>query len=117
MSKLLAVFLVAIAFTAGIGCSGSASVTKGKPSRFSSSDSEESVLYASAGGASVFSKASLEARLLGKLDAHERVVKIGETKGFTHVRARGGSMIGWVSTSKLTGQVPASTPRTNDSAP
>jgi hypothetical protein len=98
--KFLALFVIAISLTAGFGCSNGPS---GRPvsGLFSGSDKEETVLYATQGGASVFSKASMEARLLGKLEPGERVVKIGETKGFTHIRARGGSMIGWASTSRL----------------
>jgi hypothetical protein len=105
--KFPALSIVAISFTAMLGCSGGSSV-RPVSGLFSGSDKEETVLYAVAGGASVFSKASMESRLLGKLDSGERVVKIGETKAFTHIRARGGSMVGWVNTSRLGRKVPPS---------
>jgi hypothetical protein len=96
MLKFLAIGLIAISFTVATGCS--TAVPAG------------SALYASASGAPVFVRAGAESRLLGRLEPNEQVVKIGEAKGFTHVRARGGSMVGWVSTTKLVRQPSASVP-------
>ncbi len=114
MLKLFTLFLVAISFTAVGGCSSGSSPGKTVSGWFGGSDevpeSDKSTFYAVAAGASVFAKAGADSRLLGKLEPHERVTKIGEAKGFVRIRARGGSMDGWVHKSKLVPRRPSQPP-------
>jgi hypothetical protein len=112
MMKFAALFLVAVSLTAITGCSSGSSGSSGSGAKFGlfgddTAQSDKSTYYAVAAGASVFAKASPESRLLGKLQPSERVTKIGEAKGFAHVRARAGAMIGWVHESKLSRRQPA----------
>jgi hypothetical protein len=106
MLKFLALSLLAISFAAITGCSSGKPVAGWFGGSDEISENENSTFYATAAGASVFAKASPESRLLGKLKPYERVTRIGEAKGFAHIRARSGSMVGWVHASRLSRRLP-----------
>lgn len=111
MPKFLPVFALVAFVAAASGCSGGASAGRGVSGWFGggkTSAASEKVLYAGRAGIDVLSKPSAGSKPVGRLALHEKVIQSKEENGFAKIRARGGSLEGWVPSARLLRRLPGS---------